>query len=315
MNYTKFKKYKDIELKLLSLLGILKDESRIIQLDNFPDYDLSGGYDGFTEKHYFFRDSWDFSSDYAAIINVSIDYIGVFHFDDVHRLSSEYKIPFNENNSFDVVLNRIREQNSDLMLEEATDPDFDGFKLNEVRVERVDQFGKTIEFVGGYNGCSDSIQPMDWKILVECSFYGFVSGARFGEFYADLIAESFALRDAGNNKLAYFLAFSALENYINDRHGSHEIEGRLKDKLSDLFKSKFIELHKHQIYTSIVGEYDSWEAIRHSIAHGKGGGEVTREAVQGLTVFILTLLASIEELEVSFDSLISKVSKHLTAIR
>lgn len=313
MSYSTFKKIANIELSLLSLLGMLKTESRIIQLDNYPDFDLSG-YEGFVEKPYFFRDSWGFSDAYAAIISASIEHVGVFHFDDVRRLASEYKVPFRKNESFDVVLNRIRAINSDLMWEEATDPDFNGFKISEIKIERIDQFGKEVQFFGGYSGASDSIQPMDWNILVECSFNALVSGARFGGFYADLIAESYALRYVRNHKLAFFIVFSALENYINERLDSHEREGRLKDKLSELFRNKFGCLQRHQIYTSIVGEYDSWESIRHGIAHGKVSQSVTRDMVGGLTVFILTLLASIEESEESFKGLRLKLPRILSKV-
>lgn len=306
MNYSKFKNQNNVELGLLSILGILKKESRIIQIDNYPDYDLSR-YEGFTEKPYFFRDSWSFANDYAVIIKSSIDHIGVFHSDDIDRLASEYEVPFDVKNQFDITLNIIREKNADIMWEEATVPDFDGFELNAIKIERIDQFSKAIYFQGGYTGASDSIQPMDWNILVECSFYAIISASLTGNFYTDLIAESFALKDAENYRLSYFIAFSALENYLNDRLDSHNKEGRLKDKLSELFKKEFGTLNKHQIYTSIAGEYDSWESIRNCIAHGRSDHQVTKEQVDGLTVFMLTLLASIEIAEDSFDGMSRRI--------
>ncbi|MEQ1976821.1 hypothetical protein [Xenorhabdus sp. SGI240] len=302
MNYEQFRKQKDIDLRLLSLLGILKQEHRIIQLDNYPDYDLSS-YEGFNEKPYFFRDTWSFANDYSAIINIVVKNVKVFHFDDIKRLSSEYKVPFRYNERFDIVLNRIRKMNPELMWWEGIEPDFDGFKLSEVKIGRVDQFQKIVEFFGGYTGASDSIEPMDWDIVIECSFNGFVSGEHYGKFYADLIAESYALRDAGNYKLSYFIAFTTLENYINERLGTHDKEGRLKDKLSELFKVQFGSLVKHQVYSSVVGEFSTWEYMRNAIAHGKERIEVARKHVDELMVFILTLLSSIEQHQASFDGL------------
>ncbi|MEH8120217.1 hypothetical protein Q7I34_00280 [Aeromonas veronii] len=308
MNYLKFKKQNNIELNLLSILGIIKDESRIIQIDNYPDYDLSP-YDGYyTQKEYFFRDSWSFANNYAAIINSSIEHVGVFHSDDISRLTSEYEVPLDWENDFDITLSLIQEKNPDIMLEESTEPRFDGFKLNDIQIEKIDQCGKIIYFQGGYTGASDSIQPIDWKIIVQCSFHAIIPSSLTGDFYIDLIAESFALKDAKNYRLSYFIAFSALENYLNERLDSHNKEGRLKDKLSELFKSKFSNLNKHQIYSSIIGEYDSWETIRHCIAHGRRDHQVTKEHVDGFTVFMLTLLASIEKSEDSFDGMSSRFS-------
>lgn len=306
MNYARFRKQKDIDLRLLSVLNILERGRKIIQLDNHPDYDLSS-YEGFVEKPYFFRDTWSFANDYSAIINIVVEHVGVFHFDDIQRLSSEYNVPFRSDGSFDIILNSVRNMNPNLMWEDAIDPDFDGFKLQEVKISSVDQFRKTVEFLGGYTGCSDSIQPMDWNIVVECSFNGFVSGEHYGGFYADLIAESYALREAGNHKLSYFIAFTAFENYINEHLDAHDKEGRLKDKLSEIFKVQFGDLGKHQVYTSVVGEFDTWEAMRHAVAHGKGKIEVAREHVEGLMVFVLTLLSSIELLETTFDGLYEKL--------
>ena len=129
---------------------------------------------------------------------------------------------------------------------------------------------------------------MDWRTFVECSFYGFVSGSRTNKFYVDLIAESYALQDAKNYKLAYFMAFTALENYINVCQNINNGSGRLKDKLSDIFKMQFNSLGKHEIYTSLLGEFKKWEALRNYIAHGKKESKVSEKDVTDLLIFILT---------------------------
>lgn len=307
MNYVKFKKIDDLDHKLLSLLGILEVRSKIIQIDNDPDYDLSN-YQGTVEKTYFFKDSWSFDGEFGAVIDVSIENQCVFHFDDIKRLAKEYKVHFDSSNPCDVVLNEIRKNNKDLMWEEGTSPEFDGFKLNDIRVERIDHSEKVVHFFGSYDGDSYSIQPMDWNIFIECSFYSFASSDTFGEFYVDLIAESYSLRDAGNMKLSYFLMYAAFENYINERLNAHDKADRLKDKLNELFNSQFSPLQKHQIYTSIIGEFDKWEKIRNGIAHGKAKIEITSEMVEGLTIFALALIASFESRESQFDLLSRKIN-------
>lgn len=308
MKYSQFKTKNNIEISILLLLGIIKNESKIIQIDHHPDFDLSN-YAGFAETTYFFRDSWNFLNAYSAIMLPKIKHIGVFHYDDVRRLASEYKIPFNDSNTLDASLNFIKDKNIDLMLDESLDPSFDGFKLHNLRISRTDQLNKKLEFEGGYIGASDTIDPQDWHVFVECSFYGFTPSASFGKFYADLLAESFALREAGNNKISYFITFSAFENYINECLNTHNQEGRLKDKLAQLFRDRFGELNSHQIYTCTAGDFDNWENIRNGIAHGKNANNITKEDVGGLTKFVLTLMASIEKHTTCFEDLFNTMPK------
>lgn len=308
MNYKSFKNKENIDLKILTRLGILQDVTRIIQVSHSPDYDLSR-YGGSSEKSYIFKDSWSFGEIYSAIINVSIDHDSVFCFDDVVRLSKEYGVEFDDEKKSDLALNAIRGKYPDLMLYEGTPTDFDGFKLNEIKVDSVDNFSKELHFLGGFDGDSFSIEPMDWNIVVECSFKGFLSGEKLGGFYPDLIAESFSLREVGNIKLSYFLAYSAFESYINERLGSHDQAGRIKQKLNELFKKRFDLLVNNQIYSSINNELDHWESIRNHIAHGRNNIELTEQDVYGLTLFALTLIAAYETRIETFDSLFLDISK------
>ncbi len=308
MNYAKFKKIENLDLKILSFLGILQTKSRIIQINNYPDYDLSG-YGGQFEKTYYFTDSWSFDGEFGAVLNVSIESQRVFHSDDMERLSEEYDVHFGENNAYDLVLNEIRNENEHLMWSEGFPPDFDGFKLNDIRVDRIDHSKKEVHFFGSYDGDSSSIQPVDWNIFIECSFCSFISSTTSGKFYVDLISESYSLKDSGNMKLSFFLVYAALENYINECLDRHEKEGRIKDKLNELFRSRFTSLEKHQIYTSAAGEFDDWEKIRNWIVHGKAKVDITNEMVEEFTIFVLTLMASFEAKETIFDSLLKEIDK------
>jgi hypothetical protein len=306
MNYLTFKKIDNLDHKLLSFLRIIEVGSKIIPINNYPDFDFSN-YQGLTEQTYFFKDSWSFDGEFGAVIDVSIENQCVFHVDDIKRLAEEYNVYFDSSNPCDV-LNEIRGNNKDLMLDEGIPPDFDGFKLNDIRVEKIDHSEKVVHFFGSYDGDSYSIDPMDWNIFIECSFYSFVSSDTFGKFYVDLISESYSLRDDGNMKLSYFLMYTAFENYINERLNSQDREGRLKDKLNELFKMQFSSLGNHQVYTSVVGDFDRWETIRNEIAHGKANIKITSEIVDGLTIFSLALITSLESGESQFELLSRKIN-------
>lgn len=310
MKYEKFKSLDRVEIGLLRHLGLMGGSVRIIKLDNYPDFDITG-YDRDTEQPYVFKDRWDFSNEYSALINASIEYSGVFHYDDVARLSREYGISFNSSVSKEEVLNKIRCLHNDLMSQDTIEPEFDGFELHNIQIERVDQFAKEILFIGGYSGGYSEIQPEDWDIYIEVSLSGLVSGDSLGKFYGDLIAESYALRESGNNKLSYFIAFSALENFINERLHAHDQKGRLKGKFSELFCRKFASLDRNQIYTSIVGQYDCLESVRNQIAHGKQSATIEKALVDQLILFVLVVMSSIDNGESTFDELRSKIDMSL----
>jgi len=299
MNYAQFKKTDGLDYCLLSFLKIIKVSSRIIKINNHPDYDLSP-YKGMDATTYYFKDSWSFDEEFGGIINATIKDQRIFHADDIERLAGQYVIDFDTRNSFDVILNDILKQNKDVM-EEGMYPKFDEFEFYPIQIERVDHSKKTIHFSGSYYGDGGTIEPMDWDILIECSFCSFASSDTFGKFYVDLISESYSLREAGNLKLAYFLMYAAFENYINEHDDK---EGRLKDKLKTLFKNRFNSLKNLEIYTSVINEFDRWEGIRNDIAHGKKAKEnITDEMIEGITIFVLTLIASWELKESSFESL------------
>ena len=136
-------------------------------------------------------------------------------------------------------------------------------------------------------------------------------GNSLGMFYGDLIAESYALRESGNTKLAYFIAFSALENFTNERLNTYEQEGRLRDKFSDLFRNKFGSIARHPIYSSITGEFDFFESIRHKVAHGNQGETVDRALVDRLMLFVLVVMSSVKNGESTFDELHKNICVHL----
>ena len=310
MKYEKFKSLDGVEFGLFQHLELARKSVRIIKLNNHPDFDLTG-YDRHTERPYVFKDHWNFPKEYAALIYASVEHSGVFHYDDIARLSKEYGISSRSGVSEEEVLNQIRCQHVDLMLQDSIEPDFDGFKLNDIKVDRIDQFAKEVLFIGGYSGGYSDIQPEDWDIYIEVSLCGLVSGNSLGMFYGDLIAESYALRESGNTKLAYFIAFSALENFTNERLNTYEQEGRLKDKFSDLFRNKFGSIARHPIYSSITGEFDFFESIRHEVAHGNQGKITNRALVDRLMLFVLVVMSSVENGESTFDELHKNICVYL----
>lgn len=71
MNFTNFKNKPNIEFQLLKYLDVITEESKILKIDNNPDYDLTG-YDKFRAMTYFFEFDYEFSDEYSNVLWASI---------------------------------------------------------------------------------------------------------------------------------------------------------------------------------------------------------------------------------------------------
>jgi hypothetical protein len=189
---------------------------------------------------------------------------------------------------------------------EGRDLDIDGLKFNDVRVESINNLKRHFTVLGGYEAVSDRIDPDDWEILVEYLLTGVPEESTIGKFYVELLAEAYSLLLAGNFKLAYFIAFTALENYVNDKMGSENDEERFSDKVKKLFKSVFGDVSTHAIFTSIIRDLSSFEKTRNTIAHGREVIHVDSDELENILVFVLTLVATSENKFYTFREIVDK---------
>jgi len=180
------------------------------------------------------------------------------------------------------------------MLHEGFEPNFDGFKLSNLTIDTVDNVENKIIFSGAYEGDSYSIEPMDWNIFAECHFIGI--GSNDGEifFYQELLSEAYIQKSYNNFKISYFIAFSALENYINERMNTHETKDRLSNIINSLFKNTPTPINNNQVYTSIMNDYSKYEEIRNKIAHGRQKVLISEEELNEFILFTLILISSAE---------------------
>lgn len=77
------------------------------------------------------------------------------------------------------------------------------------------------------------------------------------------------------------------------------------------FKAAFSldDLNKHQIYTSIVGEFSGYTEIRNNIAHGTAAVAISENDARRLLIFALTMIASLESTISTFQELKAKITR------
>lgn len=290
MTYLQFTKKENITFKLLLKLNILNSDSLIIRINNFPDNDIST-YHREIDTDYYFKNTWDFKHHFKYITKINFSEKRVYHSDDIKEVSDDLNISLDSNN-IEESLNEIYSLENDNYSNYGTEPYFDEFKLHRLRLNYVDNISKKVNYEGSFYGNNETFEPLDWGLFSLINIVGIP--IYISDFYKELIAESYLLQLNGNYKLSYFIAYSALENYINYKFGSEEIEERLKDKLKDLIKIKSPDLTKNKIYTSVIADFDLFTRKRNIIAHGKTEIEITEEELEKALLFTLIIINSDE---------------------
>lgn len=309
MKYSDFKKTDTVDLLLLMSLEAIDYSAQIYELDIYPDFDLTN-YDKHSEQTYFFSKELDFPDQFNTVLRIDKLKVRLFHFDDLERLSEQHQVELGTPLEYARFLSDIQAINGSLS-SEGNKPDIDGFHLNSVKVNGINNTVKKISVVGGYSADSRMIETLDWRFILFCKVLGIPTKSTRKNLYLALISEGYSLIQGGNYKLSFFILYSAVECFVNTKLNAQEEESRLSEKMQQLFKTAFPDgdIDNHQIYTSIISEFQPYTNTRNAIAHGTSAAVIGEKEVRNLLLFALTMIASIELTISSFQDLIARI-KH-----
>ncbi|GKX40843.1 hypothetical protein SOASR014_45820 [Pectobacterium carotovorum subsp. carotovorum] len=308
MKIKEFKEISNIEFKLLKYLNIIHEKNLVFILDNYPDYDLSG-YDGARTMTYFFESEVEIPYEFSNVISVGIINDFIIHSDDICNMSKQHDIHV-FSNDLEGFINEIYELDNDCLGNHSIGLKFGDFELRTTKVVGINNSTEKIIFSGSFVGDYSHIQPVDWNIYVECKVMGTKNHSELGNsFYRDLMAEAYNLMSIKNFKISYFLAFSSLESYINEKMNTNDTKDRLKDIMSQMIRNVVGDVNKNEIYTSIISGYKKFETSRNIIAHGRELIVVTQEDVDELILFTLLIICIAEGDGSTFEHLASRIAK------
>ncbi|MFU9000994.1 hypothetical protein [Proteus sp. TSJ240517] len=308
MKFKEFKAINNIQLKLLKHLNIIHEKNLVFVLDNYPDYDLSG-YDSARIMTYFFENEVEMPYEFSNVISVEIINNFIIHSDNICKMRKQHDAHV-FSDDLEGLINEIYEIDNDCLDTYSIGLKFCDFELRTTKVVGISNSTKKILFSGSFSGDYSHIQPLDWNIYVECKVMGTKSHSEYGNsFYRDLMAEAYNLMSIKNFKISYFLAFSSLESYINEKMNTNDTKDRLKDIMSHMIKNAVGDVNKNEIYTSIISGYKNFESNRNIIAHGRESIVVTQEDVDELILFILLIICIAEGDGSTFKLLASRITK------
>lgn len=305
--YTQFTKTSHRIEQMLFSLGILVRDETFVKIENHPDYDITK-YEREIDTNYYFHNSWDFLMKYQSVIKAEFAETHILHADNLTDMSREYEVEY-EPYDRDVpkFLNKLYRVNKEAIGIHSFGTDAEDFRVNSIRVNSIDNINSKINYEGSFLGNSSNIDPIDYGIYCLLKVTAVSRDIDFSNFYMELVAESYVLFKESNYKLAYFLAYSGFESFINSSLGVGDEPGRLKERLMELFKHKFLDLSKHQIYTCVVNDFDRFTDKRNTIAHGRRAVSINKNEAEELLLFILILVCTYEFGCAKFDELTNKL--------
>lgn len=305
MNYKQYLKQENLLDGLLFKLGVLKKEQLIIKVDISPDPDVVPT-DWRVDDNNYFKNYWSFSEQFASVSEIKFTKNRVYHFDDIKAAESEFELSLN-GDAIDFSLNIIDQLDSSYFSINGTDQHVnESFNFHRVRLLSIDNEKRKVWYDGSFLGSHDSYFQNDWGVFSKIAVAGIPIALK--SFYLELIGESYLLYKNGKYKLSYFIAYSALENYVNTGLGSEETEERLIDKLKYYLKEQAGNLLKHEIFNSIIDIFSGYTINRNNIAHGKGAIEVGEQHAQEALVFVGTLICAFNNNISTFKELSESVN-------
>jgi len=307
MNYKKFNKLPEVELRLLSVIGMLTEQKFAFKIDNSPNYGISH-YNRHRMETYFFSDSHPFPHNVSFLVHVDKESETIITDDELEKYREELDIDgcIEEDEE---ILSLVLAKNGEIGLP------FDHvheFELHGIEQPLIDNTGKTITFVGGYKTNYSGIQPDGWSIYAICNVLGLSARPLEDNTHLGILAEGLVIMLRNDYKLASFMFYCALESFINYQLHSQSDEQRLSEKLKRLVTETFpgSALAKHSIYTSTINEFHQLTGLRNAIAHGMKTVSVSRQETRLHLVLVLTLIACIETTHADFCSLAVVLEEH-----
>lgn len=299
------KKNKDLLEKLLKFDGIIESKEEFIKLNLNPDYDITEYENSYNS---YFKNSYCFSNHYNYVIDFKLKESRIYPYEEFSMMEKE---SITEGNNIEYeegqecfFLKELFDRKSEIIKCFGFDAEIESFRLKKIRIRNIDNINKEVIYEGSYYSDYQLIDE-SWEIYSLIDLLGVPIDLDTQDFYKQLIAESYLLLNEKQYKLAFFIAFSSLDNFINDELESHNSNVRLKDKVKELYKKRCSDIAKHQIYTTLKPNLEEYIEIRNQIAHGNDKSTLNEEKVKELLQFILILIICYRCSVDTFEELLS----------
>lgn len=294
MKYKTILSKEECVLPLMRSLELLRIVLEARKISHHPDYDHSP-YKGPVTQTYLFKDTQSIPYDLFSAYGVEIVETRIFHQGDIHALIEQLGVDAEVSDDPEWILTQAVADSETFPPDHGYDA-LSQFTLRKLEVLEIDNAARRIELQGTFEGDSYAISQADWALYALIRFTGFKDNMNEAEFYLQLLVESYQLRSKGDHRVSFFLAYAAVESFINRKLNSENENGRLSEKGRELFLREFagVELAKHEIYTNVASDFNNQlTRERNGIAHGRLA-EIGAEQSRHMLLVALLFICSIE---------------------
>jgi|GEM_PF-2758322 len=288
------------ELHLVnSALGIIKEYKLYYTTPINPDYDLSGGYDGYADRNYYFKGYWDFDFDFFKLFSVSIE--------SEFFVTSEIKkricavCPVTKTDLAGIKSITAGEYMNSYFENNPSKDDFSDFDefifymdngsppfLSAINVDGVNNNLKKITYSGSFYSAGID-HGNEAEVVCELNV---TAAKKNQDFHLELLTEAYALLIESNFKMSFFMSYAALESYINDKINGQNVEERFQDKFKKAYNT-VPELITHETFSKLNDILGDFTHVRNTIAHGRDNDEVVDNIGETLAKKIYIFVASV----------------------
>lgn len=299
-------RYSNDLIKLNIMNNLLKTHDVFFKISMNINYDFTE-YDKFLPKNYYFLDGWSFEKICSKIFKADIKEI--FFLNENIINSKEYLLysdKYYQEYSYDpssieelltFIQNKVVEGVTDTVIDFLGNDIIENYNLAksaEFSIKAIDVFGidnneQKVNYHGSFHGDSLGIYHSD-NFYCQLQLVGSNSDL---PFHKELLLEAYSLILEKNYKLAFFTAFTALENFCNVKSNT-ELES---NSLSDKFKKAFIKaspcLVGEEAYRQLKTNLSDLILIRNQIAHGNENGNWHQHSAESnaIKMYIFTSMA------------------------
>lgn len=285
--------FTDNIIVLAILNSLIKKKTCYFPIDITIDYGLTP-YEKGLSKPYYFTSTSDFEKVASKIFNT--EFGGIYFILDEFESSNDYlelydEVKFIKNYQADrgreeyipdiadvLTLSHEIKNNKHPYYQSRSSFDFDDFIWDNYSLKNNGQYYFENISVHSINNNSHVIKLhgtifMDVTDIQRCYVEYQIECANADlPFYKELLLESYSLLAEGNNKMAFFNAFAAFENFVNVISGKENAEERLAAKFKDAFNNhpKIAQFASFDSYTKLATALRGFkfEKTRNDIAHG-----------------------------------------------
>lgn len=249
---------------------IVEVTNKFIKVDTYPDADLIDYQRGITSGFYF-RNNWKYSGGCSFILDVCQKSQYIFHPDNINELNKDlndlYSSPIDPDDYLDF-LDEAFHQDSFTFESHSFPTDIEQFELKKIRIVGFDNNKQQITYEGYY--IADDIDTLYDGFLVNQLEITGINCYKTLTIYQELLLEAFLLKEGHRYNLAYYLIYSALENYVNTKLDTVNERGDFEDKVRELCKRNISgDASKHEIYTQIIPKLKDFTLKRNDLVHGR----------------------------------------------